>query len=614
MSSRPKTAEEKRARLAELKAQQNSDGNSAASAPSGGNLSSAASRATVKLQIISQPHTIDRATYFDARITEVTDSGVEGKRMLMLPSTPGSDFAIAPLTDERGDYLYKFDSSYNKTDERKPVQLAEFGCTTVKISGAPNGPVDWATPPALFPGREITIEGAAVSSVFKQGTLLSGSFASALVADEGESKKPLDLEIPKLAFGLVANDEDLVRRNMALSLDTGGVATGWQNSEATSPTKQFAVTTLSNHRSELLKPGGSFLKGLDASGAQGDADWKAGMQQVSKKVTDGAPFQSSGFGFSFDVAANGPTLVMPIYALGTESELTERMPGYEGKAMDGEQADVYFEGVLSSPGGRPVFVSSFKAGTSRASGGPWLNLNILGFAKAAGAKELVQLLSPLNFKMSLPAMPVHVGSKHIDTIKVIASSFFPLTDMVVAFNTDRNNVFSNPKANESWDCRIPTIDFHSALLKFGIELDLDMALELFHGKPINMDPADVASTLTSSPKPLLACGFTLLNENMEARNADWLDQQVNQMEKILAFANRKAECTIEIRAVNPKGFEEHKASLKAFEDLDLVDRVAKVGVDWPIYAVIKIDDEPAAPPVAAPAVASNGPAAKRQKK
>ena len=153
MSSRPKTAGEKRARLAELKAQQNSDGNSAASAPSGGNLSSAASRATVTLQIISQPHTIYRATYFDARITEVTDSGVEGKRMLMLPSTPGSDFAITPLTDERGDYLYKFDSSYNKTDERKPVQLAEFGCTTVKISGAPNGPVDWGDTPRPLPGQ-----------------------------------------------------------------------------------------------------------------------------------------------------------------------------------------------------------------------------------------------------------------------------------------------------------------------------------------------------------------------------------------------------------------------------------------------------------------------------
>ena len=592
------STEQKRARIAELKAQQEGGGGrSVASVPSNSKLSSARSGSEVKIQITSQPRKVNRDTHAECRIIEVTKSDVEGKRTLMPPTSPNSDFVIAPLTDEHGDYLCKYDSSYKKTDERKPVQLAEYGRTTVSISGAPDGPVDWATHPDLFPGtgKVITLTGAAVYNVFRQGTHLSGYFASAEPTG-GDGHAHLDLEMPKLAFECVFNDEDLARRNIALSLDTGGWAQGWKGLPATNETKQLAFTTLSNQRSELLKPDSDFHKGLVASGEEGDEQWKVDVQKVSKGVSDSAPYQSrTGIGLNFDVAAHGPTVVVPIPALGTEFGMADRAPGTDSKAMHGEQDDAFFEGSLGDPGDRPVFGSSFKKGSERASGGPWLSVHIMAFAKAKGATKTVQLVSSANcvvLKMSLTALPEHVGSKCLKTIEKIATAFLPLTDMVVAFNTDRNNIDSNPKANESFDCRFHTIDFHSALLKYGIQLDLEMALSLFDERPVDLDSAEVTGTLTSCPKQFLACGFGLLNENMEARDETGLNQQAEQMKKILAFANRKAKCSIEIRAINPNGFEAHKASLEKLEKMDLVDRVAKVEADWPVYAVLKIDDEP----------------------
>eukprot|EP00966_Prymnesium_polylepis_P310244 7167966-Prymnesium_polylepis.1 len=157
---------------------------------------------------------------------------------------------MAPMTDEKGGYLYKYED-YKKLDERKPVQLAEFGYTTVKINSAPQGPADWAANPLFFPGKEITINAEAVSSVYKQGTLLSGTLVSG-TEDGASVKRPLDLELPQMGFELVANDATLARRNMALSLDTGGYANSWQFVLATDVTKQFATTTLTNVRDTLL--------------------------------------------------------------------------------------------------------------------------------------------------------------------------------------------------------------------------------------------------------------------------------------------------------------------------------------------------------------------------
>ena len=43
------------------------------------------------------------------------------------------------------------------------------------------------------------------------------------------------------------------------------------------------------------------------------------------------------------------------------------------------------------------------------------------------------------------------------------------------------------RAMEIADARLPTVAFHSALLKYGIELDIDVALESFNTKPINLE-------------------------------------------------------------------------------------------------------------------------------
>ena len=91
---------------------------------------------------------------------------------------------------------------------------------------------------------------------------------------------------------------------------------------------------------------------------------------------------------------------------------------------------------------------------------------------------------------------------------------------------------------------------------------------------------------------MLACGYVLLNESADARNMGWLDQQAKQMEQIAAVNGRTVKCAVEIRAINPDGFEEHKSSLNDLNQIeDLVDRFEKVGDDWPIYAVLTLQEE-----------------------
>jgi len=80
-------------------------------------------------------------------------------------------------------------------------------------------------------------------------------------------------------------------------------------------------------------------------------------------MVNGAAFHTSGIGFNFDMASSGPTVVMPVFALGTISEYGE--PGDVGKVLCDELSDQYFEGSLGDPGERPVFGTSFKAGTER---------------------------------------------------------------------------------------------------------------------------------------------------------------------------------------------------------------------------------------------------------
>lgn len=71
-------------------------------------------------------------------------------------------------------------------------------------------------------------------------------------------------------------------------------------------------------------------------------------------------------------------------------------------------------------------------------------------------------------------------------IKQIAVTFLTFTNMVVAFKVDQNNVASNDKVAETWDCRFSTVDFHSALLQHGIELDTAGALEVFEDAPVQV--------------------------------------------------------------------------------------------------------------------------------
>ena len=116
---------------------------------------------------------------------------------------------------------------------------------------------------------------------------------------------------------------------------------------------------------------------------------------------------------------------------------------------------------------------------------------------------------------------------------------------------------------------------------------MDAALDHFEGKSIDLEAPETAKFFTTSPKPFLASGFTLLNENADARNKGWLESQAAQMEKIAAATSGdKGKFTIEIRAVNPNGFEEHKKTLSDLAEIDLVDRFENVGDDWPIYALL----------------------------
>ena len=80
------------------------------------------------------------------------------------------------MTDEQGDYQFKYDDKFRKTAERKPLELGEAGITTIKLLNGPKGPVDWVTPPSLFPGQTITVEGAAAFPIFKHGICIAGKY------------------------------------------------------------------------------------------------------------------------------------------------------------------------------------------------------------------------------------------------------------------------------------------------------------------------------------------------------------------------------------------------------------------------------------------------------
>ena len=135
---------------------------------------------------------------------------------------------------------------------------------------------------------------------------------------------------------------------------------------------------------------------------------------------------------------------------------------------------------MADPPEKHIIGSCYKKGTERASGGPWLKLPINTYTMAPDSKDLIEL-GTFTLMPSLMSMPAHLGSKKLETIKAVVTSFLPLTNIAVAFEADRQNIKTNAKASESWDCRIPIVELHAALLKHGLELDVDAALVVVLG-------------------------------------------------------------------------------------------------------------------------------------
>ena len=547
------------------------------------------SRAKVTGTILSVPRTGQRCKQFEMQVDSITDSKEPG-RMLMPPTENDSMSIVAPLTDEKGDYPYKYDDKYQKTSERKPLQLGECGIANVKLINAPDGPVDWAAPKCLHVGQKITVWCATASSVYKQGTCITGMYVSGEVLPSSK----LDFELPAKAFFKVANNRSLATRNMALSVGVGGFAGEWQIIPATDETKQFAITAMTNVRDALLKSDGAWMKAMiETVAVEGDTAWNKEVTGLVVELKAGAAFQADGLGIKFNMPSQGPTMFVPIFALGKYFRLDECMPGVDGKAAN-EQVDQlpFFEGAMCAPPVNAIFGTCFKKGTERASGGPWLKLSFNAYAMAPEGNEFVPLYANFTAIQSLMQFPMHMGSKSLSNITVFATAFLPCVNMVIAFEADRNNISTNSKAGETWDCRVSTMDTYSGLIEYGVELDVDAALDHFKDKPIQMEERDVAKAFTTQPKPLLAAGFTLLNENGDARSKDWLEAQAMQMKSIAATNGRTdAKCTIKMFGINPAGFEEHKKSLTDLEGVDLIDRFEHVDDDWLIYTVLVLEGE-----------------------
>ena len=113
---------------------------------------------------------------------------------------------------------------------------------------------------------------------------------------------------------------------------------------------------------------------------------------------------------------------------------------------------------MCAPPKNPIIGSCYKKGSERASGGPWLKLSINAYAMAPEGNEFVPLYANFTPFVSLMQFPMHMGSKFLSNITVFATAFLPCVNTVIAFEADRNNISTNSKADETWDCRISTMD------------------------------------------------------------------------------------------------------------------------------------------------------------
>ena len=599
------TKDEKRAKLEAMKAKkkamqanQGSVTSGAAMRASGTSGTAESTRACGEATIMSPPRVVDGVVQFEAHVTKVQDGGGEGK--MLLPTVHGgAAFHPTPLTNEKGDTnLYKWDSNKKeRTDERKPVELGDIAITTVMLDGAPKGPADGFISPALFPGCKVSVQTMVACSKFKQGTCVKAKYAK---PEEGTdlpspfTNSPLDLEMPSLAFSNAHNDPGLARRNMMLSTVMGGWSETWLQLPATDATKQSVKTALGNERDALLGKDGVWASSMASVAGDGDAAWKSEAGALVQTMVSSAPFRTEGLCFD---ATSGPKIMLPIPGLIREQSLGDDSScGHMFAFLESDTppAADFFEGKIALNGEDRKYkkqLSAFSCFGSKSNASQWMHLPLAANTMAKGATEAVSIEQPFTLKLPVLDLPVHFGSKHVETIKAVAHTMLPLADKVASFEPNLKNVKENKESNGTWDCRLSTVDLHSALLEHGIQMDVDMACMQFENAPRVQEEQKVVDQFTTQPKNFLACGFVLLNENMDARNTAWLQEHADIMKQMLASLGRPAECEIEMRAVDLRGFESHTAWYEKLEDMGLEDRVGELGDDlatWAVYAVLKI--------------------------
>ena len=177
---------------------------------------------------------------------------------------------------------------------------------------------------------------------------------------------------------------------------------------------------------------------------------------------------------------------------------------------------------------------------------------------ASEGNELVPLYGKFTPFVSLTSFPVHMGSKYLSNIQLFATAFLPYLNMVIAFEADRNNISTNSKADETWDCRVSTMDTYHGLIEYGVELDVDAALDHFKDKPIQMEDRDVAKAFTTQ-LTVLAClaiavarGRGAIDAEAEARLTIALTEVPSRAAEILNHDDRLkqiAQTMVEARDV-----------------------------------------------------------------
>ena len=549
--------------------------------------SSAASGA-VKVKVLSPVSTLDGKKSFHAYVLKsdsprIPDAGKE------------SIFQLAPLLDEKGGVRV------DKNKNRKPLVLTEFAMCTVKLNSSPNGPSEWATPKELQVGATVTLNASGVSEQFKVGPVIAGDFESSK-APEVE-KKPLDFEAPALSIELICNDKKIAHRNATLSMSANGPRQMWDAWSPTDPTKLKVKNVMDETRGALLKPAGKWASSMEiAAEHRDDKEFKTSVLAVKNQLIDNAVYQSEGLGIQFQSPSHGPAMLLPVQGLDPEVQT----PG-DGKApLDGEIVAATDQGcdrpivesMLAKPpdDGRKEFGRYFND-TGVKTGGPWVKVPMSMIVMVPeGMGKFVTLDNCIELNLSLMDMPAHLGSSHVHSIRAIMNSFLCFISFVAFFHPNLEE--ANNDYAPSVFAKVPVLDFHTALLKNGIQVDADMVIELFKekGAPLKEEDEDASKCFRNKPQPVIKCGFVNINENQETWDPAFILKTEDQTNKILAHEGREQEeAKIVAVAIDPRGVESHKASLEKLKEVDLAERIGKVDADWLFYFVLKVEEKKSAP-------------------